>query len=212
LSEVTFTASNPWRQGLAKSPVPSHEVLHQNRMLPPHGEEATMTDTPELNWAQLDNLTTEVRGDQGPGTGNWESQGSHTQAFNRAFIDEFRRNGGKIPGELGEVDMLLITATGAKSGEPRTVPVSYHRFGDRVVVVASMGGATTNPPWFHNIKAHPEVTVEMGGETFAATAIITEGEDRDQLYAGICERMPVFAEYQERTERLIPVIELTRTG
>jgi deazaflavin-dependent oxidoreductase (nitroreductase family) len=72
--------------------------------------------------------------------------------------------------------------------------------------------ADTNPPRFHNVKAHPAVTVEMGAETFAATAIITEGEDRDQLYAGICERMPVFADYQQRTERLIPVIELIRTG
>jgi deazaflavin-dependent oxidoreductase (nitroreductase family) len=169
-----------------------------------------VVDKPELNWDQLNNLTAEVLAEDGPGTDGWSAEGSHTQAFNEHFIEVFRENHGQMPGELGEVPMLLLTATGAKSGVERTTPLSYHVFGDRTVVVASMGGAVRNPPWLHNVKANPDVTVEIGDETFAATALITEGEDRDELYEGICSRMPVFREYQERTERLIPVVELKR--
>lgn len=167
-----------------------------------------MADGPELNWAQLNELTNEVRGSSGPGTSGWKAEGSHTRAFNDAFIAEFRRNGGKMPGELGEVDLLLLTATGAKSGEPRTVPLGYHRIDGRLCIVASMGGADKNPPWFHNVVANPEVTVELGTEVFRATAVVTEGEDRDHLYDDVIARMAVFGEYQERTERTIPVIEL----
>jgi deazaflavin-dependent oxidoreductase (nitroreductase family) len=170
----------------------------------------TMTDKPELNWAQLNELTNEVRGASGPGTKGWRAEGSHTRRFNEAFIEEFRRHGGKMPGELGEVDLLLLTAKGAKSGEPRTVPVGFHRIDGRLCVIASMGGADRNPPWFYNVVANPEVTVELGTEVFRALAVITEGEDHDRLYGQVVARMPVFADYQERTGRVIPVIELQR--
>jgi deazaflavin-dependent oxidoreductase (nitroreductase family) len=113
-----------------------------------------------------------------------------------------------VPGELGEVDILLLTARGAKSGEPRTVPVGFHRIDGRLIILASMGGADKNPPWYYNVVANPGVTVELGTDTFSATATVTEGEDREHLFATVCERMAVFAEYQERTARLIPVIEL----
>jgi deazaflavin-dependent oxidoreductase (nitroreductase family) len=167
-----------------------------------------MTDKPELNWAQLNELTNEVRGDSGPGTEGWRAEGSHTRRFNEAFIEEFRRNAGKIPGELGEVDLLLLTVKGAKSGKPRTVPVGFHRIDGRLLVIASMGGADRNPPWFYNVVANPEVTVELGTEVFRARAVVTEGEDHDRLFAAVVARMPVFAEYRERTDRVIPVIEL----
>jgi deazaflavin-dependent oxidoreductase (nitroreductase family) len=169
-----------------------------------------MSDKPKLNWQQLDVLTDEVRSGAGPGTEDWDAAKSHTRRFNQAFIEEYRSTGGKVPGELGEVDILLLTARGAKSGEPRTVPVGFHRIDDRLVILASMGGADKNPPWFYNVVANPEVTVELGTETFQARAQVTEGDDRDRLYGVVCERMAVFADYQARTERVIPVIELRR--
>lgn len=169
-----------------------------------------MGDTPELNWAQLDNLTSEVRATSGPGTSAWQADTSHTRRFNETLIEEFRRNNGVVPGELGDVDLLLLTAKGAKSGEPRTVPLGFHRIDDRLIIVASMGGADRNPPWYHNVVANPEVTVEVGTEVFPAQAIVTTGEDREQLYAEVVSRMAVFGEYEKRTERLIPVIELRR--
>jgi deazaflavin-dependent oxidoreductase (nitroreductase family) len=169
-----------------------------------------MGDKPDLNWNQLDVLTEEVRSGAGPGTPGWDAAKSHTRRFNETFIEEFRRTGGKVPGELGEVDILLLTTRGAKSGEPRTVPVGFHRIDGRLIILASMGGADKNPPWYYNVVANPEVTVELGTDTFTATATVTEGDDREHLFATVCERMAVFAEYQERTTRLIPVIELQR--
>jgi deazaflavin-dependent oxidoreductase (nitroreductase family) len=171
-----------------------------------------MSDKPDLNWAQLDKLTDEVRSGEGPGTGDWDAAKSHTRRFNAAFIEEYRRTGGKVPGELGDVDILLLTAKGAKSGEPRTVPVGFHRIDERLCILASMGGADKNPPWYYNVVANPQVTVELGGEQFAANAVVTEGDDRDYLFGVVCERMAVFADYQERTDRLIPVIELQRSA
>ena len=169
-----------------------------------------MGDKPELNWNQLDVLTEEVRSGSGPGTPAWDAAKSHTRRFNAAFIEEFRRTGGQVPGELGEVDILLLTARGAKSGEYRTVPVGYHEIDGRLCILASMGGADNNPPWYHNVVANPEVTVELGPETFHARATVTVGADRDHLFSVVCDRMAVFADYQERTDRLIPVIELQR--
>jgi deazaflavin-dependent oxidoreductase (nitroreductase family) len=169
-----------------------------------------MTEKPELNWTGLNLVTDEVRSSSGPGTSGWSTDGSQTQRFNQAFIEEFRSHAGKMPGELGDVDLLLLTARGAKSGEPRTVPLGFHRIGGRLIVIASMGGADRNPPWFYNVVANPEVTVELGAEVFRARAVVTQGEDHDALYADVVGRMPVFAEYQARTERVIPVIELVR--
>lgn len=106
--------------------------------------------------------------------------------------------------------MLIVTTTGAKSGEPRPVPLAYQVVEGRVLVIASMGGAKRNPPWFHNLRANPTVVVERDGETYSATAVITEGADRTHLFEQICANFPVFADYQKRTERTIPVIELVR--
>jgi deazaflavin-dependent oxidoreductase (nitroreductase family) len=131
--------------------------------------------------------------------------------FNTAIIDEFRANAGKVSGGFAGAPMILVTHTGAKSGTERTTPLVYSRDGDRLVIIASMGGAPTNPQWFHNIKANPRVRVEVGDESFVADAeVLTEGPERQRLFDQQAALMPNFKEYQERTERVIPVVVLTR--
>ncbi len=131
--------------------------------------------------------------------------------FNLNIIEEFRANGGETSGPFKGRPLLLLTTKGAKSGEERTTPLVYSRDGERVVVIASMGGAPKHPAWFHNISADPEVTVEIGTEKFAARASVPEGEERDRLYAQQAATMPAFHEYQEKTTRRIPVVVLERT-
>ena len=103
-----------------------------------------------------------------------------------------------------------MKSTGAKSGKKRAVPLAYHEVDGRLLIIASMGGAKRNPPWYHNLVANPEVLVEKDGETFSANAVVTAGADRDALFKSVCDALPPFAEYQPRTERIIPVIELKR--
>lgn len=132
--------------------------------------------------------------------------------FNRGIIEEFRANGGAVGGPFAGAPMVLVTHRGAKSGIERTTPLVYSRDGDRVVIIASMGGAPTHPAWFHNIAAHPTVTVEIGEETYEAGAeILTEGDERQRLFDQQAALMPNFAEYQAKTDRVIPVVVLTRT-
>jgi len=129
--------------------------------------------------------------------------------YNQQMIEQYRATGGRVnfPGPL-----LDLTTTGAKSGQQRTVPVAYSRDGDHLVIIASKGGAPTNPDWYYNLVAHPIVTVELGTETFQARATQVEGAERDRLYAQHAALMPGFAEYQRKTTRNIPVILLTRLG
>ena len=129
------------------------------------------------------------------------------EAMNRQVIEEFRANEGKTNGSNS---LLLLTTTGARSGKQRVNPLAYTTDGERLVVIASKGGTPTNPDWYHNIVAHPDVTVEVGAETFEARATIAEGAERDELYAKQAAIMPNFAEYQEKVTRKIPVIVLTR--
>jgi deazaflavin-dependent oxidoreductase (nitroreductase family) len=131
-------------------------------------------------------------------------------AFNASFIARYRANGGRVEGELEDLDILLLTAPGAKSGIRRTMPVAYFQIDDRLVLVASMGGAERSPHWYRNVMASDTVTVEIGTESFEARAVDTDGADRDALYAEVCKINPVFVEYQERTSRVIPVVELHR--
>ncbi|GAC1357007.1 MAG: nitroreductase family deazaflavin-dependent oxidoreductase [Ktedonobacteraceae bacterium] len=130
--------------------------------------------------------------------------------WNRQLIEEFRVNGGKVGGMWEGRPLLLLTTTGAKSGQHRTSPVMYLRVGDRLLVFASKGGAPTNPDWYYNLLAHPEVTVEVGDETYDAIATSLTGEERDRLYAQWAELYPQFGEYQKNTTRKIPVITLER--
>jgi len=130
--------------------------------------------------------------------------------FNRNLIDEFRANGGKVTGMFERSPLVILTTTGAKSGQPRTFPVVYTRDGDRLVVVASKGGSDQNPAWYHNMVANPTVTVELPDETYQARAVVVEGDERDRLYRAHADRMPNFDEYQAKTSRRIPVIALER--
>jgi len=130
--------------------------------------------------------------------------------FNRAIIEEFRANGGETFGPFKGRNLLLLTTTGAKSGEQRTTPLVYSRDGDRLVIIASMGGAPKHPSWFHNISANPEVTLEVGAEKFQARASVAEGAERDRLYAQQAAEMPAFNDYQQKTTRRIPVVVLQR--
>ena len=130
--------------------------------------------------------------------------------WNRQIIEEFRANGGKVGGMWEGRPLLLLTVTGAKTGQHRTHPVMYLRDGDRLLVFASKGGAPTNPDWYHNLVVHPEVTVEVGNETYEATATVLSGQERDQFYAKQAQLYPQFADYQASTTRKIPVVALER--
>jgi deazaflavin-dependent oxidoreductase (nitroreductase family) len=130
--------------------------------------------------------------------------------FNQKVIEEFRANGGKVGGELERTPLLLLGTTGARSGRPRTTPLAYYEEADRHYVIASKAGAPTHPDWYFNLRAHPEVTVEVGQERFAATATVLDGPDRDRVFAAIVQRAPTAGEYQAKTARTIPVVALDR--
>ncbi len=129
--------------------------------------------------------------------------------FNLALMKEFRENGGKVGGRFAGSPVLILTAIGAKSGEPQATPLVYTKDGDDYVLVASMGGAPKNPAWYHNLVANPKATLEVGTEKFEVEAKVTEGEERDRLYAGQVALMPAFAEYETKTTRKIPVFRLS---
>ena len=131
---------------------------------------------------------------------------------NRAIIEEFHKNAGKAPSHVGSERMLLITHTGAKSGKKRTNPLMYLPDGKRFIIFATKGGSPTHPDWYHNLVAHPDVTVEVGTESFEARAVVTTGQERDQLYARQAKAYPQFGDYEKRTTRKIPVIALERKG
>jgi deazaflavin-dependent oxidoreductase (nitroreductase family) len=132
------------------------------------------------------------------------------QDWNRGTIEEFRANGGKVGGYWEGKPLLLLTTTGARSGQRHTNPVMYLRESDRLFIFGSKSGASTHPDWYHNLLAHPEVTVEILDQTYDAIAKQVTGTERDQIYARWADRYPQFREYQENTTRLIPVIELVR--
>ena len=131
------------------------------------------------------------------------------QERNRRIIDEFRENDGKVGGRFEAKSLLLLHTRGAKSGQERINPLAYVRDGDRYVIIASKGGAPTNPSWYYNILASSLVTVEAGNETFQARATVAEEPERTRLYNKMVEMMPGFDDYRRRTTRNIPVIVLT---
>jgi deazaflavin-dependent oxidoreductase (nitroreductase family) len=124
---------------------------------------------------------------------------------NNDIIQKFRANNGAAP---NGAPLLLLTTTGARSGQPRINPLAFTRDGDRYVVIASKGGHPSHPDWYHNLVASPAVTVEVDGQKFSARALVTEGSERDRLFNAQAVLMPNFAEYQTKTERKIPVIVL----
>jgi deazaflavin-dependent oxidoreductase (nitroreductase family) len=131
--------------------------------------------------------------------------------WNRKIIEEFRANGGEVRAFRGQ-PLLLLTHIGARSGTIRTNPLAYFDDDDRFVIVASKAGAPTNPDWYHNLLADPSATVEVGTETFDVTAEEASPRERARLWTMITERNPAFAEYEEATERTIPVMVLRRVG
>ena len=129
---------------------------------------------------------------------------------NRAVIDEFRNNGGKVTIHPAGDHLVLLTTTGARSGRPHTTPLAYHEDQGRIVIVASKGGAPEHPAWYHNLRANSTVTGELGTEKFEAEATVARDEERDRLYRQQADRFESFNDYEKRTARKIPVITLTR--
>ena len=129
---------------------------------------------------------------------------------NQEVIDEFRANGGQVGGYFADMSLLLLTTTGARSGQPHTTPLSYFADSDRCIVFAAAGGAPADPDWYHNLLADPRVTVEAGTEVFEATAAAATGEERDALFGRFAAVRPQLLQYQDRTTRQIPVVALTR--
>jgi deazaflavin-dependent oxidoreductase (nitroreductase family) len=130
--------------------------------------------------------------------------------FNRQIIDEFRASNGKVSGQFEGAPLLLLHSIGAKSGAERVNPVAYQPVGDAWAIFASKAGAPTNPDWYHNVVAHPDTTVEVGGETVPVRARVAEGEERESIWAAQKELMPGFADYETKTDRVIPVVVLER--
>jgi deazaflavin-dependent oxidoreductase (nitroreductase family) len=129
--------------------------------------------------------------------------------FNARIIEEFRANDGVVGGMFEGVPLLLLHHTGAKSGQARINPLAYQRDGERYVVFASKGGAPTNPDWYHNLQADPNVEIEVGTDTIAVVARQATGEERERLFRTQVENVPQFAEYEKQADREIPVIVLT---
>ena len=130
--------------------------------------------------------------------------------FNEGVIAEFRSNSGKVGGYFNGSPMLLLTTTGVKSGEERVSPLVYTTDGGRIVIVASNGGADRHPSWYYNVVANPQITVEVGDETYQANAVITDPAERRRLFDLHAQRFPGFKEYEKGTDRVIPVIVLDR--
>ena len=132
------------------------------------------------------------------------------RSFNQQVIDEFRANKGVVGGPMAGMPLLLLGTRGARSGEPRTNPLAYLEADGDLVIIASFAGGEKHPPWYHNLLADPQVTVEVGEETYTATATDVAEPERTELYRKVEAAMPVFTEYQSKTDRVIPVIRLRR--
>ena len=132
--------------------------------------------------------------------------------FNARIIEEFRANEGRVGGPFEGGTLLLLHHVGARTGTPRVNPLMYNRDGDRYVVFASKAGAPTNPDWYHNLKANPNTSIEVGTDTVDVVASEPTGNERDRLYNAQAELRPQFAEYQSKTDRVIPVVVLTPDG
>jgi deazaflavin-dependent oxidoreductase (nitroreductase family) len=129
--------------------------------------------------------------------------------FNQHVIDEFRANQGRVGGPFEGGRLILLTTKGARTGAPHTNPVGYlPDGGDRILIIASAGGAAKHPDWFHNLIADPRVTVEDGTFTYEAEATVLDGDERDRVFARAAEADPGWAAYQAKTARVIPVVAL----
>ena len=132
--------------------------------------------------------------------------------FNAQIIDEFRANDGVVGGMFAGMSLVLLHHTGARSGTSYVTPLAYLGDDERYVIFASKAGAPENPAWYHNLRAHPEARIEVGSDTLHAAAQEATGDERARLFGAMAQRSPQFAEYEDKTERVIPVIVLTPTG
>ena len=130
------------------------------------------------------------------------------KAFNNGVADEFRANGGKVGGPFEGADLLLLTTTGAKSGQPRVSPLAYFRIDGKLLIIGSFAGSDVNPAWVHNLRSNPAARVEIGTESSDVTARELPSDERDELFGQITAASPGFAEYQAKTTRVIPLFEL----
>ncbi len=134
-------------------------------------------------------------------------------SWNQGIVDEFRANGGRVGGPFEGAAMILIHHIGAKSGIERVSPLAcFPEDGGSMLIIASKAGAPTNPDWYHNVKANPKFTVEVGTETFPVHAEELSGPERDEIWSRVVAERPNFAGYQQKTTRPIPVLRLTRVS
>jgi deazaflavin-dependent oxidoreductase (nitroreductase family) len=130
------------------------------------------------------------------------------KAFNAGIVDQFRANGGKTGGQHQGADLLLLTTTGAKSGQPRLVPLAYLRIANKMLIVGAYAGADADPAWVHNLRANPRAHIEVGTESFDVIARELPLAERDEMFPKITAAAPGVADYQARTSRAIPLFEL----
>jgi deazaflavin-dependent oxidoreductase (nitroreductase family) len=132
------------------------------------------------------------------------------KAFNADVVAEFRANGGKVGGPFADAELLLLTTTGAKSGQPRVSPLGHLRIDGELIIVGSYRGADVNPAWVHNLRANPRAHVELGRESYDVTARELPPAEREAVWAKAIALAPGFGDYQAKTSRVIPLFELTR--
>ncbi|OBJ84704.1 nitroreductase family deazaflavin-dependent oxidoreductase [Mycobacterium asiaticum] len=132
------------------------------------------------------------------------------KAFNQQIADEFRANQGKVGGPFENSDILLLTTTGAKSGQPRLSPLAYFRVDGKLIIIGSFAGADFDPGWVHNLRANPQAHIEVGTDAFDVTARELPPAEREEMFPKIVAAAPGFAEYQAKTSRVIPLFELQR--
>ena len=132
-------------------------------------------------------------------------------AFNQSIVDEFRANDGKVTGQFANANLLLLTTTGAKSGNRRVSPLAYFRIDGKLIIIGSFAGAPVSPAWVHNLRANPQAHIEVGTDAFDVTARELAPAEREELFEKVTAAAPGFAEYQAKTSRVIPLFELQTT-
>ena len=133
------------------------------------------------------------------------------KAFNENIVDEFRANGGNVGGQFVGRNLLLLTTTGARSGQPRLAPLAYFTIDGKTIIIGSKAGADTNPDWVHNLRANPAAHVEVGTEEYDVTVRELPAAERDEIFDKVVAVAPGFGEYQSKTSRVIPLFELARS-
>ncbi|HKP43604.1 nitroreductase family deazaflavin-dependent oxidoreductase [Mycobacterium sp.] len=132
------------------------------------------------------------------------------RTFNAKIAEEFRANDGKVGGPFEGATLLLLTTTGAKSGQPRLAPLAYLTIDGKMIIIGSKAGADTNPDWVHNLRANPRAHIEVGTDAYDVVAHELPREERDEMYPKVVALAPGFGDYQAKTSRVIPLFELQK--